>query len=144
MARTPRLLPLLALTLACGGAQRTGDEIRSGAAELTIGVTVDDKVSSKDDEVDWKRFHVSTTTPAIVRAYWDNPDVEARLALRDMFGSPLAEVRHVPGAPSDSLPEVRLAEGTYYIEIAASKGTSVYTLDLVLGGPSSAGVPRPE
>lgn len=144
MTRAAIALPLLALALACGGAQRTGDEIRSGATELVIGVTADDKVSSKDDEVDWKRFHVSTTTPAIVRVYWDNPDIEARVALRDMFGAPLAEVRHAPGAPSDGLPEVRLGEGTYYVEITATKGASVYTLDLVLGGPSSAGVPRPE
>jgi len=134
----------LPLATACGGAQRTGDENRSGAQQLTIGLTSDDRVSASEDESDWKRFSVDAPTPAIVAVYWDNPDVKARVALRDMFGSPLAEVQHAAGAPSDRLPEVRLAEGTYFIEIAATQGESVYTLELGLGGPSSAGVPRPE
>jgi hypothetical protein len=144
MTRALLALPFLAAAVACGGAQRTGDESRSGAVDLVLGLTADDKVSSKDDETDWKRFHVDGPTTAIVTVYWDQPDVGARLALRDQFGAPLAEVRHAAGAPSDSLPEVRLAEGTYYVEVTATKGESVYTLDVQVGGPSSAGVPRPE
>ena len=147
MNRLHLLAPIAALALvlaACGGAQRTGDETRSGAQPLTLGVTADDKVSASDDEVDWKRFHVDSPTTAQVTLYWDDPSVGARVTLRDMFGAPLAEVRHAPGAQSDSLPEVRLGEGAYFIEIVATKGASVYTLDLTLGGPSSAGVPRPE
>lgn len=145
MKALPILPALLALALAaCGGAQRTGDENRSGATELTIGLTTDDKVSKGDDEVDWKRFHVASPTTGVVTVYWDEPAVGARITLRDMFGAPLAEVRHTLGAPSDVLPEARLGEGTFYVEIVATKGASVYTVELTLGGPSSAGVPRPE
>lgn len=146
MNRAWLFLPFLALALAlaCGGAQRSGDEARSGAQELIIGVTADDKVSAKQDPVDWKRFSIEGATSAILTLHWDNPAVGARVSLRDMFGAPLAEAKHVASAPSDSLPEVRLGEGTYYVEVTATSGESVYTLDLQLGGPSSAGVPRPE
>ena len=141
---TLRILLIPIALVACGGAQRTGDETRSGAQELVLGITADEKVSSSDDESDWKRFRVDSQTTAIITIYWDNPAVGARMTLRDQFGAPLGEAKHVADASSDSIPEVRLGEGSYYVEVVATKGASVYTLDVQLGGPSSAGVPRPE
>lgn len=142
LART--LLPLLALAFACGGAEKTGDETRSGADDILPGLTWDDKVSSKADPVDWKRFRIDSPVPAVVVVHWDDPSIKARVALKDMFGAPAAEAKHVPDAPTDTLPEARLTEGTWFVEIEALSGASVYTLEVRLGGPSGLGVPRPE
>ena len=146
----PRSLPSLSAVLAaccivaCGGAQKTGDETRSGATEIRPGLTFDDKVAASKDPSDWKRFRVDSTVQAVVVVHWDNPSVKGRVSLKDQFGATLAEARQKGGTPSVSLPETRLQEGTYFVEVAASKGSSVYTLEVRLGGPSSFGVPRPE
>ncbi|MBL6975875.1 MAG: hypothetical protein ISR64_09110 [Deltaproteobacteria bacterium] len=125
----------------------TGDETRSAAGEIVPGITTDDKVSAKWDAVDWKRFAVNTPTPATVNVYWDNPGVKARITVRDMFGGPVAEMDHAVDAPRDTMSGLSLREGTYFLEIEAKGGSSVYTVELFLGDPEaggSYGVPRPE
>lgn len=144
-ARMKRLF-LLALVpwFACGGAERTGDETRSGAQEIPLGWTVDDKVSSKDDPVDNKRFSIPQAVPVVISIHWDDPSIRARWRLRDRFGAVVGEVSHTPGSPVDTLPETRLQPGDWFVEVEALKGSSVYTLEVRPGGPSGFGVPRPE
>ncbi|NOZ02344.1 MAG: hypothetical protein GXP54_10705 [Deltaproteobacteria bacterium] len=125
----------------------TGDETRSAAVEMVPGITTDDKVSAKWDAVDWKRFNVDSPTPATVNVYWDDSSVGAKITLRDMFGGAVAEVDHAEGAKKDSLSGISLKQGTYFLEIEATSGASVYTVELFLGDPNaggSYGVPRPE
>jgi len=115
--------------------------------EIVPGVTVDDKVSARWDEVDWKRFTVHSATPASVNVFWDDPTIEARVTLRDMFGGPVAEMDHANAAEKDSMTGISLKEGAYFIEITANRGSSIYTVEVLLGDPSaggSYGVPRPE
>lgn len=124
-----------------------GDETRSAAQVINPGVTVDDKVSAKWDAVDWKRFAVNSPTPATVKFHWDDPSIQARVTLRDMFGGAVADADHSKAAPTDTLTAAALKEGTYFLEIEADKGSSVYTVELLLGDPGaggSHGVPRPE
>ena len=122
-----------------------GDETKSAAQEIRPNTTVDDKVSKADDPVDWKRFNVEERTPATITLYWDDPTVEAVVTLRDMFGGIVGELKHAPGAPKDSLAKLTLAEGTWFLEIRAEAGASVYTLEVQLGSDNNTlGVPRPE
>lgn len=150
---TPRIL-LAALLLASAALAckpkippATGDETRSAASEIVPGITADDKVSAKWDAVDWKRFAVNTPTPATVNVYWDDPTVDARVTVRDMFGGAVGEMDHAAGAPRDTLAGLSLREGTYFLQVEARSGSSVYTVELFLGDPEaggSYGVPRPE
>jgi hypothetical protein len=105
---------------------------------------VDDKVSKPDDPVDWKRFEVESRSPATVAVYWDDPTVEAVVTLRDMFGGPVAEVTHAKEAPKDVIGPVTLAEGTWFVQIACTGGSSIYTIEATVGSADAYGVPRPE
>lgn len=145
--KRPILLVLLLAVAACRGpeALETGDETMSGATPILPGTTADDKVSAKDDPVDWRRFEMEDPGPATIDVYWDNPDIKAVLVLHGRFGETMKEQEHVDGAPKDSLSLPRLPDGTYFIEVRARKGSSVYTLEVTVGdGGGSQGVPRPE
>lgn len=127
--------------------ETTGDEARSGAVEIRPGVLQDDQVSARGDPVDFKRFHVGQVTPCIINVYWDNPQIVARLVLRDMFGGVVSEVSHAKGAGKDTIGPVTLKDGTFFLEVEARSGTSVYTVELFLGDPESVGseaIPWPE
>jgi hypothetical protein len=137
----------VAVQLACGGAGgvKTGDETRSGAVEIALGGSADDKVASSGDAVDWKRFTLDDSTSVTVSIHWDNPDIKATVFLRDMFGAVVVERTHAPGTRKDELADVRLKEGSYFLEIRADKGASVYTIEVVpADGIGSYGIPRPE
>ena len=147
---TTFLVTVVGALLACGGSKDPNavlDDTKSAAIEITPGATADDMVSSSDDEVDWKRFNVGERSPATVNIYWDNPDIKAKVALRDTFGATAGELEHAAGAPKDTISVPALADGTYFIEVRALKGSSVYTVEVILGNPDeggSYGVPRPE
>jgi len=145
MIRKATMLTSLLPLLMCGGPkEETGDEVKSAAVEIPTGTTVDDKVSSSGDPVDWKRFEVEVRTPAKIGIYWDNPDISAEVTLRDIFGGPVGSVVHAKGAPADYI-TAELRDGTYFLEIRAKQGSSVYTVEVLLGEASSnSGVPRPE
>jgi hypothetical protein len=146
-----RIAALVSLTLlfaaACGGpkeSEKTGDETKSAAVEIPTGTTVDDKITAGEDPVDWKRFEVETRSPARIGIWWDNPDVAAEVTVRDMFGGAVGRAVHSKGAPKDEI-TADLRDGTYFIEVVAKNGKSVYTIEVMLGDqPSSSGVPRPE
>ena len=138
---------LVLAAIACGPkeAPQTGDESRSAALEILPGTTVDDKIDKAKDPVDCKRFTVEDKTPATVNIYFDNPSVGAEVTLRDMFGGAVGMVKHQAAADKDSIANVILKDGTYFLEIAATKGASVYTIEVMLGNDSgSLGIPRPE
>ena len=146
MRKTFWALPLAVLLVSCGPkeAAQTGDETRSAAGEVRPGTTVDDKVSSSNDPVDWKRFDVERKTDALITIYWDNPKIQAEVNLRDMFGNPVASATHASGATKDQI-STNLKDGTWFLEIKAKSGASVYTLEVILGGETTSnGVPRPE
>lgn len=127
--------------------ESTGDEARSGAVEIRPGVLQDDHVAARGDPVDFKRFQVGQVTPCTINVYWDNPAVAARLVLRDMFGGTVAEVAHAKGAGKDTLGPVALKDGTFFLEVEATSGASVYTVELFLGDPETMGseaIPWPE
>ena len=146
-----RLVVLAAIvalnTASCrtGPPETTGDETRSGATKLAPGATFDDRVCDGTDPVDWKRFQVPSRSPAKVSIYWDNPKVKATWRLVNYFGQPVGAVVHKQGAEKDELAQ-ELEAGTYFLEIRAKKGCSVYTLEVLVGDLESNpyGVPRPE
>ncbi len=147
--RVCRAWVLLAFAAACRPpeGETTGDEARSGAVEIRPGVLHDDKVAARGDPVDFKRFQVGQVTPCTINVYWDNPAIAAHLVLRDMFGGTVAEVTHAKGVGKDTLGPVSLKDGTFFLEIAAKSGASVYTVELFLGDPETMGseaIPWPE
>jgi len=127
--------------------EATGDEVRSAAIEIVPGSIVDDKVAARGDPVDFKRFQVGPLTPCTINVYWDNPAIDAHLSLRDQFGGLVAELAHANGAPKDTIGPIPLKDGTFFLEITAKKGASVYSVELFLGDPETMGseaVPWPE
>lgn len=142
-------LVLVVFVFGCSGAkesEKTGDETRSGSVPIQPGTTFDDKVAEKDDPVDWKRFEVEEKTPAQISVYWDNPKIKAKIILRDWTAGPVSEVIHQTDAEKDTISTI-LKDGTYFLEIQALKGASVYTVELILGDPEESSflnIPRPE
>ena len=146
--RTTAWVLLLALGVAScrtGPPETTGDETRSGATKLVPGTTFDDRVCDSTDPVDWKRFQVGQRAPAKISIYWDNPSIKASWRLVNYFGQPVAQIEHKKGAEKDELKQ-ELEAGTYFLEVRAKKGCSVYTLEVLVGDLESNpyGVPRPE
>lgn len=144
------ILVFFASAIACRPPQgeATGDEGWSGAGDIQPYVLVDDKVAARGDPTDFKRFRIEEPTPVTINVYWDNPEIRARVALYDQFGGLLAQVEHPKGAEKDTLGPVDLKqEGTYFVEISAKAGASVYTIELISGNPDEGGgsqVPFPE
>jgi len=126
--------------------EMTGDEGRSGAQLIVSGSTYDDKVASRGDPVDYKRFEVETPCPLMLKIYWDNPDIKATVAIIDYYGGVIRQITHDKSTQVDTIELPVIREGTYFVEIKALKKSSVYTLELILGSEETGvgGVPRPE
>ena len=148
MAHSLRALALLTLLLigaACGPAfnSATGDDgKRAGSQEIQVGVPHDDRVSSKEgDHSDWKTFFLESGAQVTVAVHWDDPDIEARVVLRNPFGTVLFAGSQDGGERLLSLGPVDLARGEYFLQIEAESGQSVYTVEIEGGGPAASGRP---
>lgn len=133
--------------LGCGpgpDGQSGGDQERAAAVEVPIGQPVDDRVAAGDgDRTDWKRFRLDRADQVNVTVYWDDPDIEATVEVRNAFGNALGRREHSKGEPMDRM-TATLEEGEYYLAITAEGAGSVYTLEITTGEPHSAGTaPRP-
>jgi len=126
--------------------EMTGDEGRSGAKQIFHGITYDDKIAQKGDPVDYKKFDVENASPLTLNIYWDNPQIKATVAILDYFGGVVRRITHDEPKQKDTIELPVIKEGTYFVEIRALKKSSVYTLELILGGEDTGagGVPRPE
>jgi hypothetical protein len=126
--------------------EMTGDEGRSGAKTIVSGGTYDDKVASKGDPVDYKRFEVEKACPLTLNIYWDNPEIKATVAILDYFGGEVRRINHEEPRQKDTIELPVIKDGIYFVEIRALKKSSVYTVELILGGEDTGagGVPRPE
>lgn len=146
----PRLLVLaIASTglMACGGfdfdEQTGGDGTRGEAREIQVGPTLDDRLSAlQGDNTDWKKFTLTDGGKLVVKFWWDDPSISATVTLRDELGQKLEAMKHAKGQGQDALGPVQVAAGTYYLEIVASEGASVYTYELHLG--EGGGTPTPD
>lgn len=120
-----------------------GDAKRSEAIEVPTDEPVDDRVSAKQgDHTDWKSFQLSTASAVTLRFWWDEPSVESTVQLRDEHGALLHEAVHHGELREDIFGPVNLDSGTYYLQIEARSGASVYTMRLDTGpGRGSPGRP---
>jgi hypothetical protein len=136
---------LLGLT-GCGGAfnsQSGEDAKRAGAVEVQVGQAHDDRVSADEgDHSDWKSFFLEAESQVTLRLHWDDDDVEARVVLRNPFGTVLFAATQDGGPRVLELGPLDLARGEYFVQIEAEDGSSVYTLEVDGGGPTASG--RPE
>lgn len=135
---------LLGLT-GCGGtlnSQSGEDAKRAGAVEVKVGQAHDDRVSAEEgDHSDWKSFFLEAGSQVTVRVHWDDEDVEARVVLRNPFGTVLFAASQDGGPRVLELGPVDLARGEYFVQIEAEDGASVYTLEVDGGGPAASGRP---
>lgn len=146
-------LATLVLTAACGiepNENSGGDEKRGTAKKMALGVPIHDRVAKGEgDATDWKIFQVPVyETIMTVNAWWDNPDVVATITVRDQFGGQMYKLSHQLNQRKESWGNIRVREGSYYLEIDSDSGSSVYTLEIELdeGGPARTpgAIPRPE
>lgn len=144
------LLPSLALTSGCGAFASSldknsgGDHVRGKAVSIQISQTHDDFVSAPDgDHTDWKSFSLPDATLLEVHAYWDNPDIEAVVNVRDQFGGRIFELKHARGQREDHWTDIRMRDGDFYLEIVAKRGASVYTLELKRAGDAPGAFEQP-
>jgi hypothetical protein len=135
-------LSLLSFVVSCGPGpddHSGGDETRAGALPVEVGSISEGRVSRSDgDSTDWKRFGVPHTQTITINVYWDNPDIDATLDLRNVFGISMEKVSHSRGERQTTISE-ELADGEYFLEIRARSGSSVYTLEIVSGPAGAAG-----
>jgi len=129
----------------CGGAlnsQSGEDAKRAGAVEVQIGQAHDDRVSADEgDHSDWKSFFLEAESQVTVRIHWDDEDVEARVVLRNPFGTVLFAATQDGDSRVLELGPVDLARGEYFVQIEAEDGSSVYTIEVDGGGPAASGRP---
>ncbi len=153
-----RHLATAALTLCCvwaaaacgddGDDPSRQDDRRSAAKPMDMGGIADDKVDpAAGDSTDWKKFSLVTDDTVTVTVYFDNPTVDAKVALRDAFGSDLKKC--VKEADKDCVLTIDLKGGTYFVGVEAGEQASVYTVSVELGSGKIAGTggyddPRPE
>jgi hypothetical protein len=128
-----------------------GDHSIATAQVIVPGIPATDRIDAlQHDNTDWKKFEFDQVRGRVkVDVYWDNPDVETVVNLRDQFGALIFAWRHAKGKQHESYSDIRVREGVYYIEIQCAEGGTVYTLevtDLSTGEGGSGGydVPPPE
>jgi len=135
------LIPLVPLLVACGPGfdeSTGGDGSRGEAREVKVDKATDDRVSAEQgDNTDWKKFVLDDEAKVTIHFWWDNPSVKVATSLRDELGQKLASLKHAGGQREEVLGPVKLKAGTYFIEVAASDGNSVYTFEVQTGGASA-------
>jgi len=108
-----------------------GDHVRGKAVEIPLGQTHDDFLSAEvGDHTDWKSFTLPDPATLTIDAYWDDPSIHATIQVRDQFAGRVFELKHEPGQTKDHWPNMRMREGQYYLEVVATRGSSVYTLEI--------------
>jgi len=144
------MLPTIAITTGCGLFESNldknsgGDHVRGKAKAIEIGQTHDDYVSAPDgDHTDWKSFSLPDTALLEVHAYWDNPEINAVVNVRDQFGGRIFELKHTAGKREDHWTDIRMRDGDFYLEVIAKRGSSVYTLELKRAGTSPGRFEQP-
>lgn len=143
------LAPLLAAPLtACTGAQAnrpTGadlvDKQRDGALAVFVNRKVTDQLDAESgDNVDWKFVDITRKGEMDVTVAFDDPGkVKGEVVLRDNFATVLERHRITPDRSVYTFNTVQAAKSRYYIEIAADRGGSVYTVGVSLTEPDLAG-----
>ena len=117
-----------------------GDESRGAAKEVALDEPFDDRVSAEEgDHTDWKTFTLESRKSVFFQIWWDNPNVDGYISVRDQFGAVQGQLTHKKGQRKDLLGPVVLSEGAWFIEIQAREGSSVYTMELKTTG---AGAPK--
>ena len=140
--------------MACGpgfDAYSGGDEKISAAKTLVLGIPSTDRVSAVErDNTDWKKFEFDEIRGRVqVDIYWDEPDLESTVNLRDQFGAIVFAWRHVKGKQHESFSDIRVREGLYFLEIICTSGDTVYSVEVTdlgagRGGAGGYDVPPPE
>ncbi len=138
---------LFPLGLACGGATGAmkGDDSRAGAADLAWGALAMDEVDAAGDAVDFLRIDLATPETVAFRIDWDRPDLKARVRLLDAKGKRIRQITRAAGRAVDVIEPLHLDEGTYYLEIRATKGASPYAVAVIPASDLGVdAIPRPE
>tara|TARA_B100000579_G_scaffold414265_1_gene407714 strand:+ start:339 stop:842 length:504 start_codon:yes stop_codon:yes gene_type:complete len=140
--------------LGCGPGRDSssgGDQSIATAKVIVPGIPSTDRISAEQyDNTDWKKFEFDQVRGRVqVDIYWDEPDLEAVVNLRDQFGAVVFAWRHVKGRQHESYSDIRVREGVYYLEIKCASGETVYTLEVTdlstgKGGRGGFDVPPPE
>ncbi len=147
------LLAMAALASSCGGDTAVGGpadgEIQTALPMEPEGL-LDDRIDADDDPEDWKFIQIDQQDDLFLLFFFDNPKVDAEMALYTGAGNRVASTRHDAANEYDLIQVPSLAEGRYYVRIEATSGGSVYTIRSAVGqmplmnGGEGNTEPRPE
>ncbi len=133
----------LLLAAGCGVAfdEKSGDDAkRGGAVQIPLNAPTDDRVdASGGDHTDWKAFVLEEAAEATLRVWWDSPGLEATISVRNPEARSEVSETHRPGSRRDVIGPVQLPAGTYFVQVQATEGASVYTLEVLAGDSAGAG-----
>ncbi len=144
---TGSLVAGLALSAGCANSKKglgeaaTLDRRRYGALVVFLDSQVTDSLDvPKGDRVDWKYVDVAKPGEIRVAVAFDNPErVGGEVVLRDTFGTVVERQRVSAARGLYAFSPVNAVRGRYYIEIAADKGASVYTVGVLFDEPDLGG-----
>jgi len=136
-----RLLCLALLPAVVAFAPSCGDTSAAGAGDGEIQTALpmepngllDDRVDADDDPDDWKFVQVDQQDDLFLLFFFDNPRIQAEVALYTGAGNRVVSTRHDAANEYDLLQAPSLAEGRYYVHVTASSGSSVYTIRSSMG-----------
>ncbi len=140
IARNTRFLLVLPTLLgACGVGVQDQDADRQGAAPIrTCGVVTDKVDVEAADPLDYKLLQVPETGTLKVRVHWDNPKLDGQISLQDKFGVILERKERNSGTNNDTISQT-VDPGVYFVQVLASEGASVYSVETSFSGAGGGG-----
>ena len=127
--------PALLLGAGCGGGQKDPDATRGGAKPIaTVGVETDKIDADKGDYLDYKLIQVPDRGLLTINIHWDRPRISGRVQLMDKFGMVLETKERNQNTATDTISRPVRANETYFIEIMAEEGASVYSIATTFSG----------
>lgn len=121
------------------------DKSRAGAGEVPLNRASWDRVSADHgDNTDWKTFLIEEDGAVSVRVWWDDPEVEGLIVVRDAQARSRGEIEKAPKKKMDEIGPLGLPAGQYYVHVELTSGASVYTLEVLTAAKGGSGGSRPD
>lgn len=114
------------------------DTARPGAQTMPLETVVTDAINFEGgDATDWKSFTIESPGAHTLEFFWDNPLIQATVALHDQYGTLMQTVTHQSGG-TDVLTVDLPESGLYYLRIRTQMYRTTYSVRVYEGPPRDA------
>ncbi len=148
------VMGIYVVSAGCTGEVYDEDDRRGKAGELPVGQVVTDELDPPDDKVDWKQVIVPGEGYLTVTVFWDNADIDSRVAVTNDLGDVLREVPRDSRKPRDQIIVEVPKQSFYFVRVSAKQKSegSTYSVQASFSGQGpntkdpgpGGGVPIPE